>query len=155
MELGSNKKSPLPDNNADCSFVRQEGDNSAKTTVKIARVCPTDYEILALRNGKYNHDFVLKNMNLATCGGVTGFWHAVASTNEQLDEGVSKQFLLVQMADMSLHYYNSGQETFTNHIWSRDEGLSAITQVEILEPQSVATDTFEYVKNWDQPVGIE
>lgn len=130
--------------------------NAVKTTVKLVKVCPKNYEILALRQGKYRIDYMLKTINLGTHGGVSGFWHAEATKPEQEGAGVSKQHLLVQLADLSLHYYHSGQETFTNHIWSRDEGLSAIKQVEILVPPSdVDGRTFDYVKNWQQPVTLE
>lgn len=51
---------------------------------------------------------MLKTINAGTHGGVSGFWHAEVSTDSQQSAGVSNQHLLVQLADLSLHYYKSG-----------------------------------------------
>lgn len=66
---------------------------------------------------------------------------------------------LVQLEDMSLHFLptNKGAGLPLRHQWSREEALSGITQVELMESENEgesSTQDFQYVRDWDQKVSL-
>ena len=75
-------------------------------------------------------------------------WHNVRSQNNQV--------YLVQMQDLSLHRIQ-GTKNNWNTAWTRQEGLSTIKQMEILEQaenEDMVHGSFDYIKNWNQPVSF-
>lgn len=61
---------------------------------------------------------------------------------------------MVQFGDNSLHYL-SQKSSSLQHVWTREEGLSGITQLEVVETPLTAKHTFEYVKMWEHETAIQ
>jgi hypothetical protein len=53
---------------------------------------------------------------------------------------------LVQFQDLSLHLLQTNERQVLK--WTREEGLSSIKQVEILDPEAEVSHKFEYIKTY-------
>lgn len=66
---------------------------------------------------------------------------------------------LVQMSDLSLHLLLAKPKTTTKLLWSRQESLAMISQVEVLQQELEDTagrvaNSLNYVKTWSQQTSI-
>lgn len=70
--------------------------------------------------------------------------------------GTDQQSFITQFEDASLQFF-SKQGSSLQLLWTREEALSGIQQVEIFDtPQSQEqlAQTFDYLKTWDQTMSI-
>jgi len=76
------------------------------------------------------------SMSFAKNGGVASFFGSGSSS------------YIAQLADNSLHHFSEKSGTYT-HNWQRQEALSGIIQMEVVETTPDAEHDFEYIKTMD------
>ena len=152
VNLADNKRVEIPSATADCNdAVRQQGFSSAETSVKLVHACNDFLEIKSVKaaDNSFSSDAKTSEISLRKNGGVTQMWHNVRHNNELV--------YLIQMQDMSLHMLQGMPEKQLSVSWSRQEGLSAIKQMEVLEQaenEAKVHSQFDYIKSWTAPVSI-
>lgn len=117
-----------------CSpLVRHASTQGTITTVKMAQSCQSNVQIITYDDGttagalpSYEMEMETQSLSLPSNGQVAGLWW------NELTPG---QYL-VQMQDLSLHFLiapSQDSDRGSQLYWTREEGLSDLKQVEILE----------------------
>lgn len=129
LNLADNKKVDMPAAEANCEMsVRQQGVSSSKDAVQLVNACADYLEIKSLNTvtSSVASDVKTAEISVRKNGGVSQMWHNVRANSESV--------YLVQMADMSLHMLQGmPDQKLVSVMWTRQEGLSAIKQMEVLE----------------------
>lgn len=112
--------------------------------LKLAVSCPDHFKIMSSSGAVL---YQTSALNYQNNGGVASFFKS----------GAEPSSFIIQFEDMTLHFI-SGEPGQLNLRWSREEGLSSINQLEIVDPSADNRErkqTFDYIKNWDENVSLE
>ena len=148
LDLQNTKKQEVTVDGQKCSVARNQatenwGDVSSLNEVRVAVSCPDTFQIVT---GENKVEYESKSLNQEKNGKIMKFFKS----------GTDQQSFITQFEDASLQFF-SKQGSALQLIWTREEALSGIQQVEIFDtPQSPEqlAQTFDYLKTWDQTVSI-
>ena len=112
-----------------CKVTRNQDES-----ILYALSCPSEFKIL---DKTHKVLYATKSLSLEKNGLVQSFF-----------TGGSKDYL-IQFADISLHFFED-----TKLKWSREEGLSQLTQIELLD-QVEKVEPLDYIKHWQQDITID
>jgi len=148
MDLQNTKKQEFTVDGQKCSVARNQatenlGDVSSLNDVRVAVSCPDTFKIVT---GDNKVEYESKSLNQEKNGKIKKFFKS----------GSDQQSFITQFEDASLQFF-SKQGSSLQLLWTREEALSGIQQLEIFDtPQSAeqSAQTFDYIKNWDQTVSI-
>ena len=147
MDLQNSKKQEVTVD-PKCSVARNQatenwGDVSSLTDVRVAVSCPKTFQIIT---GDNKVEYESKSLNQENNGRIKKFFRS----------GTDQQSFITQFEDASLQFF-SKQGSNLQLLWTREEALSGIQQLEMFEtpksPEQMA-DTFDYLKTWDQTMSI-
>ena len=133
MNMTSGASFDLPDT---CEYTRVQG------STQLIRSCPDEFEVLDFIDEKFVSLFKSKDISQKKYGKPLQAWSQVNKKEVSA---------LVQFEDLSLHLFKGSDNLAAK--WIREEGLSAIDQVELAEgEQTMAKADFDYFKRWNEPV---